>query len=670
MIELVEILPVLMELQTLGDRALRKLASLHVVQDVRRLNLKHRNEAKNRPLQNVLFKLLQDDKESRSQRSLIVLCELYRRKLWDDERTANAICAACFHPSSKILNATLAFLLGYDKMDVEDGESSEEEDEEHKPIVALSREAVYKAHHKGTTSSRKRKQAKLQRVMRGLKKQQRNQAEGAHGSLPLQYLHDPQSFAEKLFSRLQTSNDRFEVKLMMMKVISRTIGLHRLIVLNFYPFLQKYVQPHQREITHVLAAAVQACHDMVPPDAVESLLRQLVNQFVHDRARPEVIAVGLNAVREICMRMPLIMTRELLTDLALYKKSREKAVSSAARSIVAIFRQIFEKKRDRGKGADLLTKPKSFGENLVQSNVPGIDLLACEDSEHDLESDEDLIGNSSNDGDLKVKIDELGSLSDEEEEEYKEEEGDEATTSDSDSGGFATESDQDVDEVVSSSEEEAPATETPLIYGSVEEKELKRKSIEGETQPVSKRSRLEGQNGENADRSLRVLKRLLVNQSQNDGKLGENWQDGDGILSDLDFQRIKKLQAKKAARDALASAGIGKSRRKEELVKIPSSEYMHEHGVNPAILEAKVRRRREKEERLASVRAGQEERESFKARTSVKQKKSGGLSNRQKEKKKSLPLAAKLAKASKSRMQKTAKRRLTKQFRGKKAWKS
>ncbi|MCO5558003.1 hypothetical protein L7F22_011578 [Adiantum nelumboides] len=244
MIELVEILPVLMELQTLGDRALRKLASLHVVQDVRRLNLKHRNEAKNRPLQNVLFKLLQDDKESRSQRSLIVLCELYRRKLWDDERTANAICAACFHPSSKILKATLAFLLGYEKMDEEDGESSEEEDEEHKPVVALSREAVYKAHHKGTTSSRKRKQAKLQRVMRGLKKQQRSQAEGAHGSLPLQYLHDPQGFAEKLFSRLQTSNDRFEVKLMMMKVISRTIGLHRLIVLNFYPFLQKYVQVH------------------------------------------------------------------------------------------------------------------------------------------------------------------------------------------------------------------------------------------------------------------------------------------------------------------------------------------------------------------------------------------------------------------------------------------
>lgn len=99
-------------------------------------------------------------------------------------------------------------------------------------------------------------------------------------------------------------------------------------------------QPHQRDITNLLAAVVQACHDMVlyncdlfsihfifigivfsfrirffvsfcvifcspmifclssliqgviwiqvPPDAVEPLFKQIVNQFVHDRSRPEV----------------------------------------------------------------------------------------------------------------------------------------------------------------------------------------------------------------------------------------------------------------------------------------------------------------------------------------------------------------------------------------------
>lgn len=51
-------------------------------------------------------------------------------------------------------------------------------------------------------------------------------------------------------------------------------------------------------------------------------MRQLVNAFVHDRARPEVMAVGLSAVREIAVRAPLVMTPELLQDLAMYKRAR------------------------------------------------------------------------------------------------------------------------------------------------------------------------------------------------------------------------------------------------------------------------------------------------------------------------------------------------------------
>ena len=83
-----------------------------------------------------------------------------------------------------------------------------------------------------------------------------------------------------------------QVKMMMLKVIARTVGLHRLILLNLYPYFQKYVQvfchffpsafkifflvlsewscicsccfqSHQRDVTSLLAAAVQACHDMV-----------------------------------------------------------------------------------------------------------------------------------------------------------------------------------------------------------------------------------------------------------------------------------------------------------------------------------------------------------------------------------------------------------------------
>jgi protein SDA1 len=64
----------------------------------------------------------------------------------------------------------------------------------------------------------------------------------------------------------------------------RVVGVHKLLLLNFYPFLQKYIAPHQRDVTAVLAALVQAVHELVPPDSLAPVLRQLVDQFVHDRS--------------------------------------------------------------------------------------------------------------------------------------------------------------------------------------------------------------------------------------------------------------------------------------------------------------------------------------------------------------------------------------------------
>ncbi|OMO81536.1 hypothetical protein COLO4_23531 [Corchorus olitorius] len=585
-LDIKDILSLFMELQTLGDRNLRKLAFSHVVHSIRRMNKNHKNEAKNRPLQNILFALLQQEDEARAKRSLITLCELHRRKVWFDDRTANAICMACFHSSSRIMIAALSFLLDFEKIenDDEDSDASSSEDEmTQSPHVVINKETVYKAHHKGTAASKKKKKAKLQRAIRSMKRKQRLSSANTSSSYysPLNHLKDAQGFAEKLFSRLQTCNERFEVKMMMLKVIARTVGLHRLILLNFYPFLQRYVQPHQKDITNLLAAAVQACHDMVPPDAVEPLFKQIVNQFVHDRSRTEAIAVGLNVIREICLRMPLLMNEDLLQDLALYKKSHEKAVSAAARSLIALFREVCPSllvKKDRGRPVDPKARPRAYGEVNVLSNVPDIELL-----EHADEIDGKL-GGSSRPGD-------------------GEDIGNEAKMS----------------------------------------KAGKRKLSDFDGQLIA------------ADTSLRALKRLAGAKTSHASS-----DTTDGILSDEHFKRIKELKAKKEAKTALAQQGF----------KIPSSDQLSVKRVDPSKLEAHVRLRLSKEERLALVKAGREDRGPYQARTAIKQKKTGGLSNRQKEHKKNMPFAAKKAKAQRSRQEKSKKKqRSGKQFRGKKAWK-
>ena len=58
--------------------------------------------------------------------------------------------------------------------------------------------------------------------------------------------------------RLQrSSGEKMETRMAVITLISRVVGVHRLILLNFYPFLQRYLQPHQRDVTTLLAALIQ-----------------------------------------------------------------------------------------------------------------------------------------------------------------------------------------------------------------------------------------------------------------------------------------------------------------------------------------------------------------------------------------------------------------------------
>jgi len=49
--------------------------------------------------------------------------------------------------------------------------------------------------------------------------------------LPIDTIYDPHTFVEKLFSKLKKSNDKYEVKLFMLRLISRMIGRHKIQLL-------------------------------------------------------------------------------------------------------------------------------------------------------------------------------------------------------------------------------------------------------------------------------------------------------------------------------------------------------------------------------------------------------------------------------------------------------
>lgn len=249
--------------------------------------------------------------------------------------------------------------------------------------------------------------------------------------------------AEDLFKQLQDGNERFEVKLLHLDVISRLVGIHELFIFSFYPYVTRFLQPHQRQVTRILQFAAQAAHELVPPEVIEPVNKTIANNFVSERNSSDVMAIGLNAIREVCQRCPLSMDEYLLRDLAMYKNYKDKSVMMASRSLISLYREhlptlLHKKDRGRPTEASVQLEPKKYGEVKALDFIPGTEVLLTEakkskeadGSDSDSESGSWVdVSHSENEED----IDE-GSGSDEDEDESDEEsEGDEeeeeATTS-------------------------------------------------------------------------------------------------------------------------------------------------------------------------------------------------------------------------------------------------
>ena len=427
MVSRFSVLPVLFSLMGVPDKRLRTLCTSHIIADIKRVN-KHKHDVKlNSALQNFMYSMLKQSTGTAAQsntgdaaaggsatgrassgastdattakKALDVMVDLYRRRVWTDEKTVNVVVSACFHPNVRVMATALRFFLGISFYD----EEEEEEEEQAIKKQTTRKQIVAKADHlKGIVKKRKKRQREITRANRRIKRLESKDT--IHGDLPpLQLVHDPQSFAERLFSRLRSSSYSFVVRLLLMNVISRLIGEHRLILLNFYSFLQKYMQPHQRHVTVILTYLAQATHSLVPPDTLRPLLLHLTTQFVSDRSSAEVMAVGLNTIRELCSRQPLVMTRSLLADLVKYRRHKVKGVMMAARALLAVYREKMPAllaRRERGKGvSDEERKRKEegevhdelFGQLEYSVDVAGAELLRQRETEEkeDAEGDDE-----------------------------------------------------------------------------------------------------------------------------------------------------------------------------------------------------------------------------------------------------------------------------------------
>ncbi|XP_075899804.1 protein SDA1 homolog [Nelusetta ayraudi] len=378
------LLELFFELLRCHDKLLRKTLYTHIVTDIKNINAKHKNNKINTTLQNFMYTMLRDSNPIAAKISLDVMTELYKRNIWNDAKTVNVITTACFSKVTKILVAGMKFFLGKDEDEKNDSDSDSEAEG---PTV---RDLKVRFSTGKKTSKNKKK---LEKAMKVLKKHKKKRKADVFNFSAIHLIHDPQDFSEKLLKQLEDSKERFEVKIMMMELISRLVGIHELFLFNFYPFIQRFLQPHQREVTKILLCAAQAAHQLVPPEIIEPVIMTIANNFVTDRNSGEVMTVGINAIKEVAGRCPLSLTEDLLQDLAQYKTHKDKNVMMSARGLIQLFRNLNPQmlhKKDRGRPteASAEAKIKEYGELEAKDYIPGAEVLEEEANKEEGE-DED-----------------------------------------------------------------------------------------------------------------------------------------------------------------------------------------------------------------------------------------------------------------------------------------
>lgn len=347
--------------------------------DLRFANSKTTNHPLNRRIQSLLFNLITSDRSSvRGFWAVRITRELWRKQIWKEPKAVEIMKEASLSENPKVIMGGVRFFLGADK-EVEEAE----DDSDDEVAVDLGR----LKHQIGINKKSKKATRALEKATSTVKRKEKKKRQPHLLNFSaLHLLHDPQGFAETLFSRhLQSPRSalNLEKKLFVLQLVSRLVGLHRLTVLGLYSYFIKYLTPRQPSVTSFLASLAQATHPLVPPDVLEPLLQKIANEFISEAAAGEVAAAGLNAVREICVRQPLAMNDVLLQDLVMYKKSKDKGVMMAARGLLSLYREVgadMLRKRDRGKEVAMAVRSGQrqairFGEQPA-GDIEGLDLLA------------------------------------------------------------------------------------------------------------------------------------------------------------------------------------------------------------------------------------------------------------------------------------------------------
>jgi len=390
-----DLLQLFFELFKCQDKSLRSFLRDHIVTDLKNTNAKHKDVKLNSSMQNFMFKMINDSHHVAAKMALKVMIELYKKNVWNDAKTVNVIASACYRINentgkldvTKLTPMALRFFLGAD-------EEEDDKDDDDNDVPTVKDVKMANKFNKKT----KKRAKQLDNAKKAHKKNVKKVRKvDSFNFSALHLIHDPQKFAEelcKLYMK-EGGKQKFEVTILFADLISRLIGTHQLFVLNYYKKIADYLRPHQKEVIPMLQYAAQAAHELIPHDDIQPVVSAIANNFITERNNSEVIAIGLNAMREICKRCPFALDETLLRDLAEYKTYKDKAVMMAARSLIGLYRSTQPEllhKKDRGRPTEAMVEDnnsamKQYGEADAKDFIPGAEVIEAEMDQDKLEKE-------------------------------------------------------------------------------------------------------------------------------------------------------------------------------------------------------------------------------------------------------------------------------------------
>ncbi|CAO1619913.1 unnamed protein product [Parajaminaea phylloscopi] len=666
---------------------LRSLIQSTILTDIKNANAKSKNHRLNRVVQGLLFGVIEDgmkeadgfhsaarkkgaEPKGKSQAlwSVRLAADLWRKNIWNDAKTVSLLALACFHPHPKVQSSAIRFFLN-DLHHAEDGAEVSDSDSEDEPVIPDMSKLQHQRKINKKTRSQDRKVQKMAALAKKRNKEKAAKAEqGAANFAALYLLNDPQTFGEKLFDNLSKGDKRhpIEVKVRLMQLLSRVMGAHKLCVLSFYSYIVKYLAPHQLHVTLILVSLAQSVHEQTPPDVLTPVIRKISDAFVHPGVGPEVVAAGINAVREIARRQPWCMEETLLEDLIGYRKSKDKGVAAASRSLLQLYRDVnpaMLPRKERGKSGSLALQagqgPRAYG--VAEAGVQGIQGLEL--LEQHLEEE-------------KAKRAEEGSdAEDEDEAAWKQWELESDSDGESDdSGGWInvdSDGDSDFDVDYSDSDNEGktgeseggdkaklPAKERAALRREKRRRERQRArrkadgkdddddddSSEGSDDGEAEDD--DAQDGKSAKAATAATAEAVENEAAKVSQLATT-----RILTPADFAKLNELRLA-AAEAAAATGGRSGAAAKRELAELQSRKrttaatgareddlaFVDEYD----ILGPRKKAKADYEERMASIAKGREDREKFGSKKGKKlQDKKSSTTNEQKAKGKNFGMVSK-----------------------------